>query len=150
MTMSNASLPMLSFIVGIMVVVQGALNARFCVLLNSSLLATSAALTLSACFTIIAVLVTVKQFPPIQELKAIPPYLWFTGAIFSFIAVTLFYYLIPKIGISTAVSFGLCGQIVFSMIAAHYGWFELPVETISFKKVVGTIAMIGGIFLIKF
>jgi transporter family-2 protein len=150
MTMSNASLPMLSFIVGIMVVVQGALNARLGVLLNSSLLATSAALTLSACFTIIAVLVTVKQFPPIQELKAIPPYLWFTGAIFSFIAVTLFYYLIPKIGISTAVSFGLCGQIVFSMIAAHYGWFELPVETISFKKVVGTIAMIGGIFLIKF
>ncbi|MEO1053615.1 MAG: DMT family transporter [Bacteroidota bacterium] len=148
--MSNASLLILSFMVGIMVVVQGGLNARLGVHLNSPLLATSAALTLSACFTIIAVLATLKQVPSIQQLKAIPPYLWFTGALFSFIAVSLFYYLIPKLGISTAVSFGLCGQIVFSMIAAHYGWFGMPVEPIAFKKVMGTIAMMVGIFLIKF
>lgn len=149
-TMSYASLLLLSFLVGIMVVVQGGLNSRLGIHLESSLLATSAALTMSALFTIVAVLVTVRQLPSIQQLKAIPPYLWFTGAIFSFIAVTLFYYLIPKLGISTAVSFGLCGQILFSMIAAHYGWFGLPIEPIAIKKVLGTIAMIVGIFLIKF
>ena len=149
-TMNYASLLILSFIVGIMVVVQGGLNARLGTYLNNPLLATSAALTLSACFTIITVLVTVRQLPSIQQLKAIPSYLWFTGAVFSFIAVTLFYYLIPKLGISTAVSFGLCGQIVFSMIAANYGWFGLPVEPIALKKIIGTIAMIVGIFLIKF
>ena len=148
--MNYTSLLILSFLVGIMVVIQGGLNARLGIYLNSPLLATSVALTMSACFTIIAVLATVKQFPSIQHLKAVPTYLWFTGAVFSFIAVTLFYYLIPKLGISTAVSFGLCGQIIFSMIAAHYGWFGLPVEVISLKKVVGAIAMITGIFLIKF
>ena len=136
--------------VGVMVVIQGGLNARLGTHLNSPLLATSVAFTISASFTIIAILVSAKQFPSIHQLKAIPLYLWFTGALFSFIAVTLFYYLIPKLGISTAVSVGLCGQIVFSIIAAHYGWFGLPVEAISFKKIVGTIAMIAGIFLIKF
>ncbi|MCR9253715.1 MAG: DMT family transporter [bacterium] len=140
----------LSFMVGIMVVVQGGLNARLGVYLNNPLLATSAALSLSALFTIVAVLVTVRQLPSIQQLKVIPLYLWFTGAIFSFIAVSLFYYLIPKLGISTAVSFGLCGQIMFSMIAANYGWFGLPIEPIAIKKVIGTIAMMAGIFLIKF
>ena len=149
-TMSYAFLLFLSFMVGIMVVVQGGLNSRLGIHLESPLLATSAALTMSAVFTIVAVLVTVRQLPSVQQLKAIPPYLWFTGAIFSFIAVTLFYYLIPKLGISTAVSFGLCGQILFSMLAAHYGWFGLPVEPIEIKKLIGTVAMIAGIFLIKY
>ena len=148
--MSYISLLILSFMVGIMVVVQGGLNSRLGIHLNSPLLATSAALTMSAVFTLVTVLVTVRQLPSIQQLRTVPLYLWFTGAVFSFIAVTLFYYLIPKLGISTAVSFGLCGQIFFSMIAAHYGWFGLPVELITFKKVVGSIAMISGIFLIKF
>lgn len=147
--MHNVILLLLSFTVGIMVVLQGGLNAKLGVLLRHPLLATSAALTFSACFTIIATLFTVKQWPSVQELKAIPNYLWFTGALFSFIAVSLFYYLIPKLGISTAVSFGLFGQIIFSMVMGHFGWFGLPVEPIEFRKMVGLVAMIIGVSLIK-
>ncbi|MEM8895279.1 MAG: DMT family transporter [Bacteroidota bacterium] len=147
--MSYALLLLLAFMVGIMVVIQGGLNSRLGMHLESPLLATAAALSLSATFTVIAVLVTGRQLPSIQILKEIPFHLWFTGAVFSFIAVTLFYYLIPKLGISTAVSFGLCGQIIFSMIAANYGWFGLPVEPIALKKIIGVTAMITGIFLIK-
>ncbi len=147
--MSYALLLLLAFMVGIMVVIQGGLNSRLGMHLESPLLATAAALSLSATFTVIAVLVTGRQLPSIQVLKEIPIHLWFTGAVFSFIAVTLFYYLIPKIGISTAVSFGLCGQIIFSMIAANYGWFGLPVEPMALKKIIGVTAMITGIFLIK-
>ena len=148
--MNYVSMLLLSFAVGIMVVVQGGLNAKLGVLLNNPLLGTSAALTMSACFTLVAVFVSVKEFPSIQQIKAIPFYLWFTGAAFSFIAVSLFYYLIPKLGISTAVTFGLCGQIAFSMIAAHFGWFGLPVEPISFKKILGVLMLIGGVFLSKY
>jgi len=147
--MNNLILLVLSFAVGIMVVLQGGLNAKLGVLLKHPLLATSAALSLSACFTIVATLVTVKQWPSAQELRAIPNYLWFTGALFSFIAVSLFYYLIPKLGISTAVSFGLFGQIVFSMVMGHFGWFGLPLEPIELKKMIGIMAMIIGLFLIK-
>ena len=59
--MSYATLLLLSFMVGIMVVVQGGLNSRLGIHLESPLLATSAALTMSAIFTIVAVLVTVRQ-----------------------------------------------------------------------------------------
>lgn len=148
--MNYVSMLLLSFAVGIMVVVQGGLNAKLGVLLNNPLLGTSAALTISACFTLIAVFVSVKEFPSFQQLKEVPFYLWFTGAAFSFIAVSLFYYLIPKLGISTAVTFGLCGQIAFSMIAAHFGWFGLPVEPISFKKILGVLMLISGVFLTKY
>ena len=148
--MSYSALLMLSFAVGIMVVIQGGLNSKLGIILNNPLLATSVALTFSALFTIMAVGVSVKQYPSIQQLKTVPVYLWFTGAVFSFLAVSLFYYLIPKLGLSTAVTFGLCGQILFSMVAAHFGWFGLPIESIELKKLIGTLAMIGGIYLIKF
>lgn len=149
LAMHNLPLLLLSFIVGIMVVIQGGLNAKLGILLKSPLLATSAMFTMSTCFTAVAVLLTIKQLPSFQQLKLVPTYLWFTGAAFSFLAVSLFYYLIPKLGISTAVSFGLCGQIFFSMVAAHYGWFGLPVESIVPQKTLGVIAMIAGLFLIK-
>lgn len=148
--MSHLSLFILSFSVGIMVVIQGGINARLGVLLNNSLLATSTALVMSATFTLVAVFVTVRQLPSLEQLKGVPSYMWFTGGILSFIAVTLFYYIIPRIGISTAVTFGLAGQILFAAIAGHFGWFDMPIEPISLKKTIGIVVMILGVVLIKF
>lgn len=140
---------LLSFVVGVMVVMQGGINARLGILLNNSLLATSTALTIAASFTLIAVLTTVKEFPTIHQLREIPLYLWITGGVLSFLAVTLFYYIIPKVGISTAVTFGLAGQLIFASIAGHFGWFNMPLEPITVKKIAGLSVMIIGVILIK-
>ena len=147
--MSNVLLILLSVGVGLLVVMQGGLNARLGILLNSPLLATAVALSMSALITLVAVGLTVRQYPGWQQLRSVPLYLWFSGAAMSFIAVTLFYYLIPRLGISTAVAFGLCGQLLFSTIAGHFGWFGLPQEPLSSSKVIGLFAMLGGLALIK-
>lgn len=148
--MNNSSLLLISFSVGILVVIQGGINARLGILLNNTLLATSAALVMSASFTLIAVLMTVRELPSTAQLQSIPTYMWFTGGALSFMAVTLFYYIIPRIGISTAVVFGLSGQIIFAAIAGHYGWFGMPVEPMTIKKVMGMIVMTIGVILIKY
>ena len=146
--MNTLILMSLAVLTGFMVVLQGGLNSRLGSLLQSPLLAALSTLFFGAVFTFIAVLVTSKGFPTLR-LNAVPTYLWFTGAFFSFLAVTLFYYLIPKLGIGTAVAFGLCGQVIFSTLAAHFGWFGLPIEPIDVKKVLGLGALITGILLIK-
>tara|TARA_R110000868_G_scaffold403248_1_gene680344 strand:+ start:17687 stop:18133 length:447 start_codon:yes stop_codon:yes gene_type:complete len=148
--MNNSSLLLISFSVGILVVIQGGINARLGILLNNTLLATSAALVMSASFTLIAVLMTVRELPSTAQLQSIPTYMWFTGGALSFMAVTLFYYIIPRIGISTAVVFGLSGQIIFAAIAGHYGWFGMPMEPMTIKKVMGMIVMTLGVILIKY
>ncbi|MDX1768027.1 DMT family transporter [Arenibacter troitsensis] len=148
--MNNSSLLLLSFTVGILVVIQGGINARLGILLNNTLLATSAALVMSASFTLIAVFMTVRELPNIDQLQSIPTYMWFTGGALSFLAVTIFYYIIPRIGISTAVIFGLSGQIIFAAIAGHFGWFGMPLEPMTIKKVMGMIVMTLGILLIKY
>jgi transporter family-2 protein len=148
--MNNSSLLLLSFSVGILVVIQGGINARLGVLLNSSLLATSAALVMSASFTLIAVFMTVRELPSTDQIQTIPTYMWFTGGALSFLAVTLFYYIIPRIGISTAVVFGLSGQIIFAAIAGHFGWFGMPLEPMTIKKIMGMLVLTMGIILIKY
>ena len=123
--MNNSTLLLLSFSVGVMVVIQGGINSRLGILLNNSLLATLIALTMAASFTLIAVLISVRQFPSMYQLREIPVYMWVSGGLLSFLAVTLFYYVIPKVGISTAVTFGLAGQLLFAAIAGHFGWFNI-------------------------
>ncbi len=147
--MNNTILLLLSFAVGVMVVIQGGINSRLGILLNNSLLATSTALTMGASFTMIAVLITVRQFPSMPEIKEVPVYMWISGGLLSFMAVTLFYYLIPRLGISTAVTFGLAGQIIFAAVAGHFGWFNMPLEPITVKKIIGLFVMITGVILIK-
>lgn len=132
-----------------MVVIQGSINARLGILLNNALLATSTALVLSAVFTVVATMATISNFPSISQLQAVPAYMWFTGGIFSFLAVTLFYYIIPRVGVSTAVTFGLAGQILFAAIAGHCGWFGLPIEPITIRKIIGMMVMIISVIIIK-
>jgi len=47
------------------------------------------------------------------------------------------------------IALGLCGQLIFSMIAGKYGWLNLPVEPITTKRLLGTVAMLIGIVLIN-
>jgi len=147
--MNSSFLLMLSFSVGVLVVIQGSINARLGILLNNSLLATSIAMVMSAVLTIVAVFTTVRQLPALSRLQVVPAYMWFTGGLLSFIAVSLFYYIIPRVGIATAVTFGLSGQILFAAVAGHFGWFGMPVEPFTARKLIGVIIMITGIIIIK-
>lgn len=148
--MSHPLLLLLAFSVGIMVVIQGGINSRLGVLLHNSLVATSIALVMSASVTLLAVFATVRQLPSVGELRQVPAHMWFAGGIFSFMAVSLFYYVIPRVGISTAVTFSLAGQIIFAALAGHFGWFGMPVEPISIKKIVGMLLMIAGVLTVKY
>ena len=80
-----------------------------------------------------------------SNLTAIPFYLWFSGAFFNLLGICLYYYAIPILGLGQMISLGLCGQLLFSVIASHFGWFELPIQVIDGRKTLGVIAMIIGI-----
>lgn len=139
----------LAFLGGIFLAMQGGLNAQLGVLLKNPLLASVVAFLSSSIFAIIIVLFSVKTFPTTNQLKEIPFYLWFAGGLFSVLGISIYYYTIPKLGVSTMISLGLCGQLVFAVIAGHYGWLNLPIEPISFRRIAGLIAMLMGIFLIN-
>ncbi|WP_306014276.1 MULTISPECIES: DMT family transporter [unclassified Allomuricauda] len=139
---------LLAFIGGVFLAMQGGLNAQLGVQLKNPLLASLTAFFFSVIFALLAVLLTVKNIPKTSLLLSIPKYLWFTGALFSVIGIGLYYYTIPKLGISTMISLGLFGQLIFSAVAGHFGWFGLPQEPMVMKKTLGLLAMTVGILLI--
>ena len=147
--MNQTSLSALAILGGVFLAAQGGLNSNLGVLLKNPLLASVIAFFSSTIFALAFVLISVKSAPNWVDLKQIPIYLWFTGGLCSVLGISLYYYTIPKLGISTMISLGLFGQIAFSIIAGHFGWLNLPIEPITFKRGLGLIIMMSGIILIN-
>lgn len=144
-----SSLSLLALVAGAAIATQAAMNAKLGVLLGSSLMATSIAFLVSSLLTVSALLISTRSYPQIASIKAIPSYLWVSGGILSAFGVAMFYFLIPKMGVGSMMSYALSGQILIAVLSSHFGWFELPVKPINGLKVIGTLALIGGVLLLN-
>lgn len=148
--MQNSSLMLISLLGGILLAAQGVFNSQLGVILKNPLFASVAAFLSSSLISIFVVLMWVKDAPSIAAIKQVPLYLWFTGSLLSVLGISLYYYAIPKLGISRMISLGLTGQILFSLVVGHFGVFDMPVEPITLRRTIGVISMIISIFLINF
>ncbi len=142
-------LSILAFMAGAAIATQASMNAQLGVLLKNSLLGTAIAFVSSFLFTVLAVIVFTKEYPSVDSVMSIPVYLWFSGGVLSAFGISMFYYLIPKIGIGEMMSYALTGQIIVAIIAGHFGWFDLLVKPINTVKFIGVLALIVGIVLIN-
>lgn len=147
--MNNLHLVLLAFSGGVFLAVQGGFNSQLSNQLQNPILASLIAFAFSALFAGIIVLLYSRQAPSAEQIQHIPVYLWFSGAFFSVIGISMYYYTIPRLGISNMIALGLGGQLVFSTLAGHFGWFNLPQDPISTAKLFGLLAMITGIVLIN-
>lgn len=142
-------LAIIAFSAGAAISVQAAMNAQLGSLLRNPLLAACVAFSSSIVFTLLAVMVYTKEYPPLEIVRSVPVYLWFSGGILSAFAISMFYFLIPKMGIGPMMSFSLTGQLVIAVIAGHFGWFSLPIKPLTLDKLVGAVALIIGVVLIN-
>ncbi|PSL50353.1 transporter family-2 protein [Chitinophaga niastensis] len=147
--MNQHFVSIIAFFGGVCLAVQACFNAQLGTLLKKPILASISQSISSFIFAAVFVLLFSKELPNLQTAKQIPWYLWFIGGLFSVTGITLYYFTIPKLGISRMISLGLCGQLVLSAIAGHFGWLNLPVEPVTLKKTIGIAAMVTGIILIS-
>lgn len=147
--MNNLSfLPFLALSAGAAIAIQASMNAYVGVLLKNVLFSTMIAFSVSGLIILFSILVSNNNFPSIVTLKSIPIYLWLSGMLSAF-GVCMFYYLIPKMGIGSMMSYALTGQIIIAIIISHFGWFELPIKPISALKLLGCSALTIGIVLVN-
>lgn len=134
---------------GMCLAAQGGLNAQLGMFLKHPLLASFVAFMGSSFFALLAVLLLVKEFPSKSQIMEVPWYLWGSGAFLSLTGISLYYYTIPKLGVSNMIVIGLFGQLLFAMLAGHYAWFQLPKESITPYRIVGILSIMVGIILMK-
>lgn len=143
------SFSFLALAAGAAIAIQATMNAQLGVLLKNSMLGTSVAFLFGLIFTVIVISVSTKQYPSALEVKSVPLYLWFTGGALSAFAVSSFYYLIPKMGAGSVMSYALSGQILIAVLASHLGWFDLPVKPINTIRIMGVLLLVAGVLLIN-
>lgn len=136
-----------AFVAGVSLAVQGGFNAQLGVVLKNPFLATLIAYAVSTLLALLYLLGSRNTSLP-QESVQVPLYLWIAGGLFSVIGIAMYYYIIPRIGLAKMFTFGLSGQMVFVMIAGYFGWFDLPAEALTLKKLAGLATMLSGVLLI--
>jgi len=139
----------LAFMGGVFLAVQAGFNTQLSTFLKQPVLAVISTSIASAFFGSILIIFIGKSSLPLSALKEIPIHLWFIGGLFSMAGISLYFYTIPQLGIARMITLGLFGQIIFSLIAGKFGWLNLPVEPITFRRIAGVAAMLLGILLIN-
>lgn len=126
------------------------MNAQLGKLLQNPVLAACVAFASSILFTTIALFAVTKEFPASDSIRAVPKYLWLSGGLLAAFAISMFYYLIPRMGIGPMMSFALSGQLIVAVGLGHLGWFDLPLKPINTTTSIGVGALITGIVLINY
>lgn len=143
------SLSFYALVAGIAITLQAAMNSQLGVLLKNSNIATSIAFFVSCMFSLTVMALTIERYPQLADIKSVPMYLWFSGGALSAFAVGMFYYLVPKMGVGTMMSYALSGQIIMAIIASHFGWFGLPIKPLTSMKLIGALSLITGVILLN-
>ena len=139
---------LLAFAAGAILPIQAGLNSK---------LARTAANPVSAAFVSFAVgliallvyLLVTKQLQINFASAGQHPWWIWIGGFFGAFYVAGLTFLIPELGASLTFSLIIGGQLILALLIDHYGWLGAPINPITFKKVLGILLVIGGVFLIR-
>lgn len=140
----------LAFVIGALIPLQAAINARLRDHLDHSTLL--AALVSFAVGTLALAAVAVLTGQRWQSLAGIGSAKgWqltggLLGALFVF-ATTL---LAPKIGLAKMVALVIAGQVAMSLVADHYGWIGLAVRELSAVRAIGAVLVVAGVLMVNY
>lgn len=145
--MSSTTLYLLALVVGVIAGVYLPLNSRFSEQLGSPLLATSIFFVVGAATALFAW--TFAGQGGLDRLPRADPYLFGLGIV-SFGIILCATLLIPKMGAAAYFVCLVAGQVIAGMALSHFGVLSpqpLPVTPV---KLIGAVAVIVGVLLIRY
>ena len=132
---------------GIILPIQAALNGKMMRTFNHPILGAAISFATGTLF-LLAYAFTLRKNITIEAIKETSWYDW-TGGLMGVIYVTGVIILIPRLGAGFAFALIVGGQLLMSVVMDHYGLLGLPINQISWIKIVGGILIILGVWLIR-
>jgi transporter family-2 protein len=139
--------PLLAFVAGALLPIQGGLNNKFGKALESPVYASMISFCVGAAALIVYILIT-RQPVVISGFRTAPLYLWVAGALGAFY-VTVIIYAFPRIGPALTFSLVVAGQMVIAVILEHYNILVAHSHPISFMRIIGIILILIGVVVIR-
>ncbi|MEO1434942.1 MAG: DMT family transporter [Bacteroidota bacterium] len=138
----------LAVLAGAVLPVQAGLNAKVGKAVGDPVYAALISFVIGSIGLFLYVLASKTAFNQISETYTLNWSVWTAGLLGAFYVAAVVI-LVPKIG--TALTFGLvvAGQLGLSLFIDHYGLLGIPAHQINWQRIVGIIAIIAGVLLIR-
>ncbi len=142
---------LLSFIAGIALTTQVALNGKLLSGLSSPILTSAVSFAVGTVGLLITYIITahwgIQEIPAIQNAGKLSWWIWTGGLLGAFYIVTSIISS-PRIGFANMFSLVIAGQIIFAIILDHLGVLG-TVHTVTLARITGVILLIAGVYLIQ-
>ncbi|MDX6750191.1 DMT family transporter (plasmid) [Geminicoccaceae bacterium 1502E] len=134
--------------VGMALAVQPLVNARMGMEAGHPVYGAMASTAVSTlAFLVIAVAMRLP-LPDLRGLQQAPVWGW-TGGIIGAGVVLSALLAAPRLGAVTTVVLFIAGQLVFSLLVDHFGWFGVPVRPVDLPRLLGVLLLAAGVVLVR-
>ena len=139
-------LPLLGILLGgVFLSTQAPINAALARSLGDPVLA--ACISFGICFIVLAAISIVRgAWPPGGAIAAAPWWSWFGGFLGAFY-VAIVIWGVPQLGVVSTVAALVFGQVAAALILDAIGAFGLPVQAITWQRLLAAGMILGGLVL---
>lgn len=88
-----------------------------------------------------------RAWPTGEMVKSAPWYSWLSGGVLGAVYLTGTIVLAPRLGAATLIGLVVAGQIIFSVMVDHFGWFGFDHHAANLPRLAGCALLIGGVAL---
>ena len=99
-------------------------------------------------FMVAALLVTRAAVPTAASLRQVTPIQW-TGGVLGGVYIILSLFALPRLGVALVLALVVVGQMAASLTFDQFGLFGVPQHSVSLVRVLGALALVAGVLLIK-
>jgi transporter family-2 protein len=139
----------LSAAVGLMIGVQGPVNAGLAQGLGSPIAAAAVSFAAGLLALVVACLVLVGPTGLASGWRETPAWLFVTGGLLGATYITAAAFLTPRLGAATFLVFVMAGQLAAALAIDQFGLFGLPVREITAGRALGTVLVISGAVMMR-
>lgn len=130
---------------GAAIALQALVNARLQLSAGNPVLAA----TISFAVGLVGLLLALPLYSGSPHTLSQAPWWAWIGGLLGASHIVISILLVPRIGVAALIGSAVLGQMVFSLIADHYGFLGAQVRTASPSRLLGAALLIAGVILIR-
>ena len=139
----------LALVSGVCLAMQVAINAGLSRAVGHPIIAALISVCVTAACLVVAMVMLRIAAPARAALGGVAPWAWSGGALGA-LYLTFTITAVPRLGAAIVVAVIIAGQLLTSLLLDHIGAFGLPEHGVSPLRVVGAVALVAGVVLIRF
>jgi bacterial/archaeal transporter family-2 protein len=139
---------LVSAVAGVGIATQALINTRLGAAAGSPLVAAVISFAVGLASLLCVLLVQPTGTIKVHALASAPVWAFFGGTLGAFFIVMTIYG-VPRVGAAVWLSAAVLGQVAFSLVADHFGFFGVNVHPITLPRLAGILLVIVGVVMVR-